>query len=287
MYYIRADADSDAPLVKRNFSFAARRRPGPAAMLAHGHASQDASHFAQETSVSKNWKRLYFVDRNRTVPASGFAARWRQHSDLGGQFPDLLRRHVRVRYCIALDAPGLPPGDAARHDGIGMLWLGCPQELDRPNDDPNVTPIMRADELRVFEKPAFTWAMVVQEETLIDGPLQPFVFLALFTRKDADAQAPFLDACGALARELVVSVGTNAGMSRIVAGTLVRPSTTGFDATMELWFATREAALAFAWRQDFRPRLEATLGPVVQLEGSAMYFAEVCHERLSEPAVAA
>jgi hypothetical protein len=239
------------------------------------------SPLAQETSMPENWKRLYFVDRNSAVPAAGFADRWKQHSELGGQFPDLLRRHVRVRYCLALDAPELPPGGAARHDGIGMLWLGSPQALDRPNDDPNVTPIMRADELRVFEKPAFTWAMVVREEALIDGPLQPFVFLALFQRKDSAAQAPFLDGCRALARELAAPAGADAGISRAVAGTLVRPSTTQFDGTFELWFASREAAVPCVGRPGFRSLLESKLGPVVQGEGSTTYLAQVCHERLS------
>ena len=225
------------------------------------------------------WKRLYFVHRSPALPPEAFVARWQQHSRLGGRFPDLLRRHVRVRYCLTLAATELSTPLARLHDGIGMLWLGSPQELDRPNEDPDVTPTMRKDELEVFEKPAFTWAMVVREETIVDGPLQPFVFLARFQRQDPGADAPFLAACKELAREPAM-----APVGRITAGTLVRPSTMESDATLELWFASREAAVACVGRPDFQALVERTFGSVVRSQGRAAYLTQVCHERLAAAA---
>ena len=79
------------------------------------------------------WKRFYFVRRNPVIAAPDFPARWGAHGDLGGTFPDGLKRHPRTNYGVVTAMRG---GTAAmRHDGIGLLWLGSPEWADRASSD--------------------------------------------------------------------------------------------------------------------------------------------------------
>lgn len=218
--------------------------------------------------MASTWKRLYFGLRNPQLAADEFPARWKQHPQLGGQFPDLLRRHVRVMYGVVHQAPGLPRAQAHAYDGIGLLWLGSPEQLDRPNDDPNVTPTMRRDELAVFQRPVYDAAMVVEETAVVDGPLTGVALLHCVKRKPGTSPADFTAACEALRPQLAQAPA----IRRCASGVVVRQPTIDFDGLLELWFDSVEAALA-------APGCD--LAALVDAQASASFLLEICHQRLS------
>jgi hypothetical protein len=221
--------------------------------------------------MARTWKRLYFGRRNPPLPAQEFPARWKQHAQLGGQFPDLLRRHVRVMYGVVNQASGLQQPEPHSYDGVGMLWLGSPEQLDRPNDDPNVTPTMRRDELDVFQRPVYDAAMVVEETPIVDGPLTGVALLHCVKLRPGTAPADFTAACQALAPQLAQLPAVR----RCASGIVVRPPTIDFDGLVEFWFDSVEAALALAHDPVFR------LDSLIDAQASPLYLVEICHQRLS------
>ena len=100
--------------------------------------------------MSAIWKRAYLVRRNPGLPAEAFPARWRQHSELGGTFPEIRARHRKLNYCLVDHAAGALIGADTTYDGIGMLWLSRPDLHNAPIADRTVGCIC----LIASEKPA-------------------------------------------------------------------------------------------------------------------------------------
>lgn len=139
------------------------------------------------------WKRYYFVRRNPVIAAPDFPARWGAHDDLGGTFPDGLKRHPRTNYGVVTAMRG---GTAVmQRDGIGLLWLGSPEWADRASSDPLHRPTMQQDGLRVFQQPVYDSAMLTKQRICKPGPLSKTALLC-FIRREGVSDATFGAACG-------------------------------------------------------------------------------------------
>lgn len=231
--------------------------------------------------MTPTWKRFYFARRHPALSLEAFPERWREHSMLGATFPDGLRRHTRLNYAL-VDPPHSSTG-SLQYDGIGILWLGSPAMLDRVNDDPTCTPTMRRDELSVFTQPVYDAAMVVEEHLCKVGPLTKFALLRYLRRAEGITDAAFGAACDAVGHALSGPQAA-ARLSRCAWGTVVRPPTIGFDAFMEFWFDTREAAVAALHHEAFRLQALAPVDALVTpRQAPASYLVEICHERLTPP----
>ncbi len=85
--------------------------------------------------MAATWKRAYPVRRDPRLTAEEFRRRWKQHSDLGQTFPDVVGRNRRVVYCLANKALGERIGASGEYDGVGLLWLRSPEALEAANAD--------------------------------------------------------------------------------------------------------------------------------------------------------
>ncbi len=230
--------------------------------------------------MTPTWKRFYFSRRHASLTLEQFPERWRQHARLGASFPDGMRRHTRLNY--ALIDPVHSPAASLQYDGIGILWLGSPDMLDRPNDDPTCTPIMRRDELLVFTQPVYDSAMVVEERICKAGPLTKFALLRYIQRTEGVGDAAFGAVCDAIGNTLSGPQAA-ARVSRCAWGTVVRPPTIRFDSHMEFWFDTRADAVAALDNTAFQVQAMAPLQDMVAAasDSEALYLVEICHERLT------
>lgn len=229
--------------------------------------------------MTPTWKRFYFARRHAALSLEAFPERWRQHARLGATFPDGMRRHTRLNY--ALVDPVHSPKGALQYDGIGILWLGSPAMLDRANDDPTCTPTMRRDELSVFTQPVYDSAMVAEERLCKAGPLTKFALLRYLQRAVGITDEAFGAVCEAIGHALS-GPAAPALVSRVAWGTVVRPPTIGFDAFMEFWFDTHQAAVEALHDGGFQAQAIAPVNAqAARPVGVATYLVEICHERLT------
>ena len=134
-------------------------------------------------------KRAYLARRNSALPAEQFVARWRQHMQLGLQFPELPQRYRQIRYCRVLhEADGIG-GRNPGHDGVGFLVLRDATQLSAPYRDAAIGPTMRADELRVFSAHVADAALAAEEIVLRPGGGPVGVLQFLKRRAGTTAQA--------------------------------------------------------------------------------------------------
>lgn len=229
------------------------------------------------------WKRFYFVRRNPVIAAPDFPARWGAHGDLGGTFPDGLKRHPRTNYGVVTAMRG---GTAAmQRDGIGLLWLGSPEWADRASSDPLHRPTMQQDELRVFQQPVYDSAMLTEQRISKPGPLSKTALLRFF-RREGLSDAAFGAACEAVGRTMA-EPPFEASVTRCAWGTAVRTPTIAFDSVMEFWFDTPAQATAALEDEAFHA---AALKPMDFAAGSqarggtdrdVLYRVDIFHERVA------
>lgn len=227
--------------------------------------------------MSAIWKRAYLVRRNPGLPAEAFPARWRQHSELGGTFPEIRARHRKLNYCLVDHAAGALIGADTTYDGIGMLWLSRPDLHNAPIADRTAIPTMQADELKVFHQHAFASSVMLDEHVLgEDGT--PSVALLTFVRRAAGmTRADF--AAAWMPAGATVAAAMPATVRRHARGTVVLEPTADFDGLAELWFDTTEDAVAAG--ND--AALRATLAPpgLVEPAATMRLLSVVCHRRES------
>lgn len=246
--------------------------------------------FATATSVrayaTTVWKRYYFVRRNPVIAASDFPARWGAHGDLGGTFPDGLKRHPRTNYGMVRAMRG---GTAAMQcDGIGQLWLGSPEWADRASSDPLHRPTMQQDELRVFQQPVYDSAMLTEQRISKPGPLSKTALLR-FIRREGMSDAAFGAACEAVGRAMV-EPPFDASVTRCAWGTAVRAPTIAFDGVMEFWFDTPAQATAALDDDAFHAAalkpMDFATSPQSRdgTDRDVMYRVDIFHERVASGA---
>ena len=224
-------------------------------------------------------KRAYFVRRNPALSAAEFPQRWKQHSQLGAQFPDLLARHSRVLYCLADHARGGAIGASQAYDGVGLLFVSDAALIDTAPMDPNVLPTMRADELRVFHQNVFNSAIVAKEHILKDGPDGKIGILS-FTRRHDGVTREALHAAFTQSG-LAATVAYQRNIRKHIEGEVVGEPTIDFDAMTELWFDSVDDAVATWNDSQFHAAWLAMQQPVVDATATMVFLTEVCHERKS------
>ena len=219
------------------------------------------------------WKRAYLVRRNPRLSAAEFPLRWKQHSELGMTFPDVVRRNQRLAYCLVDHAAGERIGADRDYDGIGMLWLRSPELLDAPSADPTAVPTMRADELKVFHQHAFASSVMLEENVLADGPPARVAVLT-FVKRRADLSREAFRAAWVQAGAQPVAGALAGKIRRRVRSTAVLDPTIAFDGLAEMWFDHRDDAVAGAGSDDGGQEL-------TEPAASMRFLTEICHERVS------
>jgi len=223
------------------------------------------------------------VRRNPVIAAPDFPARWGAHGDLGGTFPDGLKRHPRTNYGVATAMRG---GTAVlQRNGIGLLWLGSPEWADRASSDPLPRPTMQQDELRVLPQPVYDSAMLTEQRISKTGPLSKTALLR-FIGREGVSDAAFGAACGAVGRTMA-EPPLNASVTRCAWGSAVRSPTIAFNSVMEFWFDAPAQATAALEDEAFHA---AAFKPMDFAAGSqardgsdrdVLYRVDTFHERVA------
>ncbi len=222
------------------------------------------------------WKRAYLVRRNPRLTAEEFPRRWKQHSDLGQSFPDVVARNQRVVYCLANKALGERIGASGEYDGVGLLWLRSPEALEAANADPTAIPTMRADELKVFHQHVFNSAVLTEEHVLRPGADGKVAVLSFVRRRPGLSREAFQKAW------LAAGPSDPAEMVRKhVKGLAIREPTVDFDGLAETWFDTTEDAIATWTDRGFRDALDAAEKDLVDPATTMRFLTETCHERVA------
>lgn len=221
------------------------------------------------------WKRAYLVRRNPRLAAAEFPRRWKQHSDLGQTFPDVVGRNRRVVYCLANKALGERIGASGEYDGVGLLWLRSPEALEAVNADPTAIPTMRADELKVFHQNVFNSAVLVEEHVLKPGADGKVAVLSFVRRRPGLSREAFQAAW------LAAPVAHADKLRKLVKGLVIREPTVDFDGLAETWFDTTEDAVATWTDRRFRDALDAGEKDLVNPAATMRFLTETCHERVA------
>ncbi len=219
------------------------------------------------------WKRAYLVRRNPRLTAAEFPGRWKQHSELGGTFPEVVARNRKLVYCLVDHAAGERIGADRTYDGIGMLWLRSPEMLDAPIVDPTAIPTMRADELKVFHQHAFASSVMMEEHILAEAGAPSVAVLTFVRRNPRLTRADFAAAWGS-----GMSAGPGpATLRRHVRSTAVLDPTIDLDGMMEWWFDTVGDAVAACAGAD--PL--AGEADLVDVGATMRFLTAICHQRQS------
>jgi hypothetical protein len=226
--------------------------------------------------MTASWKRAYLVRRNPRLTAEEFPRRWKQHSDLGQTFPDVVARNRRVAYCLANKALGERIGATGEYDGVGLLWLRSPEALEAANTDPTAIPTMRADELKVFHQLVFNSAVLVEEHVLKPGADGKVAVLSFVRRRPGLSREAFQAAW--LAAPSLEHAGK---VGRHVKGLVIREPTVDFDGLAETWFDSTEDAVATWTDRGFRDALDAGEKDLVDPAATMRFLTETCHERVA------
>jgi hypothetical protein len=223
--------------------------------------------------MAATWKRAYLVRRNPRLTAEEFPKRWKQHSDLGRTFPDVVARNQRVVYCLANKALGERIGASREYDGVGLLRLRSPEALDGENADPTAIPTMRADELKVFHQHVFNSAVLTEEHILKPGADGKVAVLSFVRRRLGLSREAFQAAWLAAPIEHAEKVRKH------VKGLVIREPTVDFDGLAETWFDSTEDAVATWTDRGFRDALDAGEKDLVDPAATMRFLTETCHER--------
>ena len=186
-------------------------------------------------------KRAYLARRNSALPAEQFVARWRQHMQLGLQFPELPQRYRRIRYCRVLhEADGIG-GRNPGHDGVGFLVLRDATQLSAPYRDAAIGPTMRADELRVFSAHVADAALAAEEIVLRPGG-GPIGVLQFLKRRAGITAEAFRKNWRERHASLVLA--QTPGLQGYVQNDVLADATIDCDGLSEMWFSDLAQALA-------------------------------------------
>lgn len=186
-------------------------------------------------------KRAYLARRNPGLPAEHFAARWRQHMELGLKFPELPQRYRQIRYCRVLHAADGVGGHNPGYDGVGFLVLRDPAQLSAPYQDAAIGPTMRADELRVFSAHVADAALAAEEIVLRPGGGPIGVLQFLKRRAGTTAEAFRKDW---RERHASLVLAQTPGLQGYVQNDVLADATIDCDGLSEMWFSNLEQALA-------------------------------------------
>jgi len=190
-----------------------------------------------------NVKRIYVVDRNPSLQHHEFGPRWKVHSELAQQFPELVHQYPRLAYCATRNDDAGIPGASLARGGVGMLWLRSRDLLSAQPTDPAMRPTMQADELRVFTGLVMDSMITVNESVLKDGRGARVGLISFLRARPDQGQQHFGRALREQANALLAATEFSRLAQRYVINETFGRHSFDADGMTEMWFNSVEDAV--------------------------------------------
>lgn len=190
-----------------------------------------------------NVKRIYVVDRNPSLQHHEFGPRWKIHSELAQQFPELVHQYPRLAYCATLEDDAGIPGAGRARDGVGMLWLRGRDLLSAHPVDPAMRPTMQADELRVFTDLVMNSMLTVEESVLKDGRGAGFCLISFLRARPGLGREQFIQAWRRQADGLLDAGEFSSLVQRYAINAAFGKTSFDADGMAEMWFNSVDDAV--------------------------------------------
>lgn len=219
------------------------------------------------------WKMIYLARRNPGLAAEQFSQAWREHSALGAGCTNVRDKVLSVMQCSRVLQGPVPAGCSTDYDGVNLLQLRDRQAADDIWNDAETLAIMRPDEPRVFSTYVKNFTLVCEAQLLRDQ-LRGGCVLVGFLRRAAGTPDPTWRAASQAADGL-------AGAGRCVWNRVDAEPPPGYayDAIVEWWFDTPDAARTALGQAGVLARLPQALSAAVDAEASLFMFTQVTHHR--------
>lgn len=219
------------------------------------------------------WKMIYLARRNPNLAPEQFSQAWREHSALGAGCTNVRDKVLSVMQCSRVLVGAAIPDCTPDYDGVNLLQLKNRQAADDIWNDAETLAIMRPDEPRVFSTYVRHFTLVCEERVLNDQPRGACVVVGFLKRAAATRDADWQAAAQTAAR--VQGVG-RCVWNRVDA---TPPPGYEYDAIVEWWFDTPEAARAAVGQSGVKAALPAGLASAASLDASVFMFTQVTHHR--------
>lgn len=220
-----------------------------------------------------SWKMIYLARRNPALAPEAFPQAWREHSALGAQCTNVRDKVVQVMQCSrVLDGPALA-GASTDYDGVNLLEIRSRQAADDIWSDAETLAVMKPDEPRVFSTYVRHFTLVCEGHALDDRPRGRCVVVGFLRRSAAATAADWL-----AARDAGAALP---GVGRCVWNEVVAEPPPGYayDAIVEWWYDTPEAARAALGGAGLPSSLPPAVSKPVELPSSVFMFTQVTHHR--------
>jgi hypothetical protein len=227
------------------------------------------------------WKMIYLARRNPALAPEQFPQAWREHSSLGAGCTNVRDKIVSVAQCSrVLDAPPLP-GTSADYDGVNLLALRDLRAATDIWNDAETLAVMRPDEPRVFSTYVRNFTLVCEERPLRDVPRSTTGLFGFLRRREGVDKTAWQQRMAGAEAQSCIRVGAFADAGRVVHDAVDLPPPQGYeyDAILEWWFESPDAARAAFRGRDVRQALAAGVGAFADLERSVFMFTRVTHSR--------
>jgi hypothetical protein len=190
-----------------------------------------------------NVKRIYVIDRNPSLQHHEFGPRWKIHSELAQQFPELVHQYPRLAYCATREQDAGIPGASRERGGVGMLWLRSRDLLSAQPVDPAMRPTMQADELRVFTGLVMNSLVTVDETVLKDGRGARFCLISFLRARPGLGREEFIQSWRRQADALLDAPEFSSLVQRYAISAAFGKASFEADGMAEMWFNSVEDAV--------------------------------------------
>ena len=231
-----------------------------------------------------NNKLIYLARRADGISREDWPRAWKSHAIFAAKFPVAGARIEWLRYCNRVDQPmldGKPvdlPMLSTAHDGVANLNYGQNEPSLSPLPD-DIRKQFETDELRVFDMLVKNFAFPCTETPIRDGrpgKAALYLFLPRKTGISRDSFKTRLDGeHAALARK---SIDAIAGLTRHAHNHPVQelPAPFAFDAIVEIWFETNDAAVR-ALSQGALDAILKDIANFCNMDDAAILLTQPCH----------
>jgi len=224
------------------------------------------------------WKMIYLARRNPALAPEQFSQAWREHSALGAGCTNVRAKVVQVMQCSRVLQGPVPTGCSTAYDGVNLLEIRDRQAADDIWSDAETLAIMRPDEPRVFSTYVRHFTLVCEGQALVDVPRGACVVVGFLRRAAGADDAAWARAAQAVSGSLQ---GDGQDPGRRVWNRVAAEPPPGYhyDAIVEWWFATPDAARAALGAQGVPAGLPAALLSTLDAAASVFMFTQVTHHR--------
>ena len=220
------------------------------------------------------WKMIYLAKRNPALAPEQFSQAWREHSALGAGCTNVRDKVLGVMQCSRVLGHPTPVGCSTDYDGVNLLLLKNREAADDIWSDPETLAIMRPDEPRVFSTYVRHFTLVCEEQVRVDVPRGRCMVAGFLKRASSTTEQAWADAAQG-ARSVPPGVG------RCVWNRVAAPPPPGYDydAIVEWWFESPEAACSALSAQGLQALLPLDLAKAIELPACVFVFTQVTHHR--------